>query len=208
MWKAYAELPSLRWRQQVADVALLVWVTAWTLAGRGLYRTVESLRGATASARDAGAGFAARLDGVARLVDGVPVVGASLRRPFVGAADAGRTLQSAGEAAGATVHTLALWAGFLVALVPIAWWAARYVPGRLRWMREAGAAASLRLDAEDLRLFALRAVANAPLHVLRAACADPAAALDRGDVLPLAAIELRRLGLALPATAAAATERR
>jgi hypothetical protein len=62
-------------------------------------------------------------------------------------------------------------------------------------MREAGAAADLRIDADDLRLFALRAVANAPLHVLRRATPDPAAALERGDDDALAGIELERLGL-------------
>jgi hypothetical protein len=123
------------------------------------------------------------------------VVGSSLRRPFLGAADAGRTLETAGSAAGSTVHTLALWLALFVALLPIVWLVARYVPGRVRWMREAGAASSLRLDAEDLHLFALRAATSAPFHVLRAACPDPSAALAAGDYDALAAIELRRLGL-------------
>jgi hypothetical protein len=193
--KPYAETPSLRLRQQLQDAALLVWVTAWTFVGRGLYRTVDGLRAATGDAESAGAGFAHRLDAVARSVRDLPVVGGTLRRPFVGGADAGRSLEAAGAAAGHTVHVLALWLGLLVALAPIAWLASRYVPGRLRWMREAGAAAGLRLDADDLRLFALRAATTAPLHVLRAACTDPAAALERGDYGPLAAIELRRLGL-------------
>jgi hypothetical protein len=193
--KPYAETPSLRLRQQLSDVGLLVWVTAWTFVGRGLYRTVEELRSATGEAESAGAGFASRLDAVARSVRGLPVVGGALRRPFVGAADAGRALESAGSTAGHTVHTLALWLGLLEALLPIAWLAARYLPGRLRWMREAGAAARLRIDADDLQLFALRAATTAPLHVLRAACPDPAAALAAGDYRALATVELRRLGL-------------
>lgn len=103
--------------------------------------------------------------------------------------------ESAGASAGDTVHTLALWSGLLVALMPIVWLLARYLPGRLRWMREAGAAAGLRIDADDLHLFALRAVANAPLYVLRRATPDPAAALAQGDDAALAGIELERLGL-------------
>lgn len=193
--KPYAETPSLRLRQQLQDGGTLVWVAAWLLVGRTLYRTIEHLRTATGGAESAGAGFADRLDAVARGVRDLPVVGGALRRPFVGAADAGRNLQAAGAAAGHTVHTLAMWVGFLVAVLPIAWLVARYLPGRLRWMREAGAAARLRLDGVDLQLFALRAAATAPLHELLRVSADPAAALASGDHHALAAIELRRLGL-------------
>lgn len=200
--KLYAETPELRRRQQLSDVATLCWVTVWLFVGRALYRTIEQLRAATGEAEEAGAGFADRLDAVARSAAGVPLVGGELRRPFTGAADAGRVLESAGAAAGDTVHTLALWLGLLVALLPIAWLLARYVPGRLEWMREAGAATQLQIDADDLELFALRAVANAPLHVLRRAVPDPAAALARGDYAALAGIELERLGLTRPAATA------
>lgn len=193
--KVYAEPPQLRLQQQLQDTATLVWVAAWGVAGRTLYRTIERLRTATAEAEQAGGGFARRLDDVARTVTDVPLVGNALRRPFAGAADAGRTLQTAGATAGDTVHDLALWVGLLVALLPIAWLLALRLPRRIRWMREAGAAAGLRIDADDLQLFALRAVATAPLHELRKATDDPARALAEGDYAPLAAIELARLGL-------------
>src|SRR5688572_18474895 len=91
--KIYAETPGLRLRQQLQDTATLVWVAAWGLAGRTLYRTIERLRTATAEAEQAGQGIARRLDDVARTVTDVPLVGNALRRPFTGAADAGRNLQ-------------------------------------------------------------------------------------------------------------------
>ena len=197
--KIYAETPGLRVRQQLQDTATLVWVAAWGLAGRTLYRTIEHLRTATTGAERAGRGFARRLDDVAGRIDDVPLVGDALRRPFTGAADAGRTLQTAGATAGDTVHELALWLGLLVALLPIAWVLARRLPRRISWMREAGAAATLRIGADDLHLFALRAAATAPLHELRRVTADPARSLAEGDYGPLAAIELARLGLRLPA---------
>ncbi len=193
--RIYAETPALRHRQQLKDVSTLVWIAGWCFAGRALYRTIEELRAAAAGAEAAGAGFATRLDSAARSVADVPLVGGSLRRPFIGAADAGRTLEAAGAAAGSTVHTTALWAGLLVALLPIAWVLVRYLPARFRWMREAGAASGLRIDGEDLELFALRAAATAPFHELRRAARDPAAALARRDFAALAEIELRRLGL-------------
>lgn len=193
--KLYAETVLLRRRQQLSDLAVVAWVAGWCLLGRALYRTIEQLKSATTSAQEAGAGFAGRLDDVSRRVAKLPVVGDDLRRPFTGAADAGRALESAGVAAGSTVHSIALWAGILLALLPILWLTARYVPGRLLWMREAGAASRLRIDAEDLELFALRAVATAPFHELRRASPDPAGALARRDFSALADIEMRRLGL-------------
>ena len=200
--KVYAETPGLRLRQQLQDTATLVWVAAWGLAGRTLYRTIEHLRAATRGAEAAGTNFARRLDDVAGRIDAVPLVGDALRQPFTGAADAGRTLQNAGATAGDTVHSLALWLGLLVALLPIAWILARRLPRRYRWMREAGAASTLRIDGDDLHLLALRAAATAPLHELRRATADPARALADGDYGPLAAIELARLGLRPPAAVA------
>lgn len=199
--KLYADTPALRLRQQLLDAITLVWVTAWMFLGRGLYGVIDELRVATAEAERAGAGFADRLDAAGRSAGGVPLVGRELSRPFTGAADAGRALESAGAAAGETVHSLALWLGILVALLPIAWVLSRYLPGRLHWIREAGAAARLRLDAENLQLLALRAVTTAPLHVLRRATPDPGGAFARGDYDALAGIELERLGLRRPTTA-------
>jgi hypothetical protein len=187
--KPYADTPGLRVRQQLQDAVAVLWIAGWAFAGRALYRTIEALRAATAQAEEAGAGFAGRLDAAARTAGDLPVVGGTLRRPFAGAADAGRALESAGAAAGDTVHTLALWLGLLVALLPIAWVLARYVPGRIRWMREAAAAAAMALDGEARRLLAIRAAATAPLHLVRRA---------GGDDDALARLELERLGLRLP----------
>ena len=198
--KLYAERAALRTRQQLRDLAVVLWLIAWCTAGRALFRTIDGLRTATTSVRDAGAGFAGRLDDVAGDVGRLPVVGGDLRRPFSGAADAGRALEHAGAAAGDGVHAVALWAGFLLALLPIAWVLAKYLPARISWVREADAARHIRMDDEGLRLFALRAVASTPLHRLRRAEPDPAGALARGEHEALAAIELGRLGLQLPRT--------
>ena len=187
--KPYAEAPARRRLQQLQDAVAVLWIAGWAFAGRALYRTIEALREATGRAEEAGAGFANRLDAAARTAGDLPVVGGPLRRPLAGAADAGRALEAAGTAAGDTVHAIALWAGLLVALVPIAWLLVRYVPGRVRWMREAAAGAAMALDADARRLLAIRAAAHAPLHVLRH---------TGGDEEALARLELERLGLRLP----------
>lgn len=199
--KIYADTPTLRVRQQVQDAATLLWVVVWLLAGYSLYRNIEDMRGAARGAEAAGAGFADRLDAAASTVRALPLLGEALRQPLVGAADAGRRLQAAGGDAGDTIHSMALWLGLLIALLPIVWLLARYGPGRLRWMREAAAVAKRPIGPDDLHLFALRAVASAPLHELQRATPDPAAAMAKGDYAPLAAIELARLGLRPPTTA-------
>jgi hypothetical protein len=126
---------------------------------------------------------------------GVPVVGSSLRDPIESASQAGRVLADAGRTQQDVVHTVAIMLGILFALLPILYALWQWLPARLQWIREASAAHRIRVDAEDLYLFALRAVATRPLPDLLRATPDPAAALAAGDYAPLAALELNDLGL-------------
>ena len=91
-----------------------------------------------------------------------PGIGDSLRAPFESAADAGLSLQEAGQGQQDLVHRIAWWLGVLLALIPITLVLIRYLPARLSWIREASAAHRLRIDASDLQLFALRAITNRP----------------------------------------------
>ena len=193
--KFYADLPALRLRQRVADFLVLVWIGAWIVIGRELFELVDRLRAAGDTTERAGLGMASRMTSIASRIDDVPAVGDALRRPFTGAASASRELASAGATASDTVHTLAIWLGLLVTVLPVLWLLVRWLPGRVLWVREATAATRLQIDADDLHLFALRAVTNRPLHELRRATPDPAGALARGDYAALAALELRDLGL-------------
>ncbi len=182
----------------VADGAMVIWVLLWVGVGLKLYSSIDDLRAASDSAASSGAGLASRFTAIAQNVRALPLIGGALERPFADAAAASRALQDAGASASSSVHSMAIWSGLLVALLPIIWLAARYVPARIRWVREATAAATMRIDADDLRLFAIRAIATQPLDALQRACPDPGAALAAGDYAPLAALELRRLGLPVP----------
>lgn len=193
--KLYAETPKLLTRQAVSDLGVLVWCVAWAIAGRGLYRAVEALRASGDAVERAGGGFADTLGDVAGRVGQVPIAGSRLQEPFRDAAGAGTALAEAGRSGSEAVHDVALWSGWLVALLPIVLLAALYLRHRYLWVREATAAARIRIDADDLQLFALRAVTNRPLHELVKASPDPAAALAAGDYRALAQIELRALGL-------------
>jgi hypothetical protein len=193
--KIYAETPGFRSRQVLADVAIAVWVFLWVRIGLRVKELVDALGAPGRTIEDAGSGFTETLLSAAREVGDVPVVGEALQAPLESAAGAGRVLQRAGATQQEVVHNLALWLGILLALIPILVALAHWLPWRVRWAREASAANRLKIDSDDLQLFALRAIANRPLDQLRRATPDPAAAFARGDYGPLAALELKELGL-------------
>jgi hypothetical protein len=193
--KFYAETSGLRARQVLGDLAVVAWTAAWMWAGVTLYRLVEKLAVPGARLEQAGGGFAGDVAEIQQKVGRVPVVGNELQGPFGRLAGVGQTLADAGATQQQVVHQLALWLGILVAAVPIVTLLLAWLPRRVSWAREAGAASRLRLAGADLELFALRAVANRPLRQLHRVTPDPAGALRTGDYEALADLELRALGL-------------
>jgi hypothetical protein len=99
------------------------------------------------------------------------------------------------------VHRLAWVLGIAIATIPILTVGVFFLPVRWRFAREASAGARFVDAAEDLDLFALRALARQPMHVLAKVSDDPSGAWrarDREVVTALAALELRDCGLSLP----------
>lgn len=193
--KLYAETAGLRARQLLGDLATLAWTAAWVAAGLTLYRLVERLAVPGARVEQAGSDFAGDVAEIQQRIGRVPVVGDQLQAPFGRLAGTGRTLAEAGATQQEVVHQLALWLGVVVAAVPVVTLLLVWLPRRVTWAREAGAASRLRMDGADLELFAIRAVANRPLRELRRVSADPAGALRAGEHHALADLELRALGL-------------
>jgi hypothetical protein len=193
--KLYAETARLRARQLLGDLATLAWTAAWVAAGLTLYRLVERLAVPGARVEQAGSDFAGDVAEIQQRIGRVPVVGDQLQGPFGRLAGTGRTLAEAGATQQEVVHQLALWLGVVVAAVPVVTLLLVWLPRRVAWAREAGAASRLRMDGADLELFAIRAVANRPLRELRRVSADPAGALRAGEHQALADLELRALGL-------------
>lgn len=193
--KLYAETSWQRSRQIAADTAVAVWIAVWIRVGAWIHELVNRLAEPGKSVEGAGAGIASAMRSAGERLGSLPAVGDSLRDPFDAAAGAGTALQRAGVAQQEAVHTLAMWLGILLAVIPIGYVLLRYAPWRTRWIREASAAARLRIDAEDLHLFALRAVATRPLYELQKVAPDPAGALAAGDYEALASLELGALGL-------------
>jgi hypothetical protein len=196
--KLYAETAGLRVRQLAGDLAVVAWTAAWVAAGLALYRLVEKLAAPGARVEQAGSSFAADVAEIQQTVGRLPVVGGQLQDPFGRLSGVGRTLAEAGVAQQEVVRQLALWLGVVVAAVPVVALLLVWLPRRVTWVREAGAASRLRLDGADLELFAIRAVANRPLRELHRVSPDPAGDLRAGEFQALADLELRALGLRAP----------
>jgi hypothetical protein len=193
--KLYAETAGLRARQLLGDLGVLAWTAVWVAAGLTLYRLVEKLAVPGARVEQAGSNFAGDVAEIQQKVGRLPVVGGELQDPFGRLSGVGRTLADAGATQQEVVHQLALWLGVVVAAVPIIALLLVWLPRRVTWIREAGAASRLRLDGADLELFALRAVANRSLRELHRVTPDPAGDLRTGEFEALADLELRALGL-------------
>jgi hypothetical protein len=198
----YAETSARRTLQVIGDLAVVAWIWVWIWVGGKVRDATLELR-APGRRIDASAGdLARRLRDAGETVAGVPLVGDEVRSPFDGAGDAADGLASAGRGQVQAVETLALWLGLAVALIPVLVLLWVYLPPRIAFVRRATAGRRFLDSGADLDLFALRAMAHQPLHVLARIDPDPAGAWRRGDAAvidDLARIELRSAGLRAPA---------
>jgi hypothetical protein len=197
----YAQHPGLRTRQVAVDVGMLAWVVLWVLVARTVHGAVLVLAEPGRAVEDLGDSVAGSMHSAAGVADDVPVVGDELAAPFGALAEAGSSVTGAGQATQDAVATLATVLAVVLVALPVGWLLLRWVPARLRYAREAGAARRLVTGTPDLHVLAARALATAPLPRLAALPAGTGAAWQAGDpaaVRALAALELRRLGLRLP----------
>ena len=104
----------------------------------------------------------------------MPIVGDELAAPFEALADASGSVRGAGQAAQDAVGTLAFVLAVVLVVLPVGWLLLRWLPWRLRYAREAGAARRLLAGTPDLEILAARAMATAPLPRLAARPRAPA----------------------------------
>lgn len=199
--KLYADTSLRRSWQILRDLLLLLWVVAWVWVGKVIYDGTMALAAPGRQIDESASGMASGLAEAGQRLDEIPLIGGGMAAPFDKAAAASASLAGAGRAEVEAVERLALVLGASIALVPILVVLAFYLPGRLRFIREATAGARFIDAAEDLDLFALRALTHQPMHVLAQIDDDPAGAWRRRDaavVRALAELELRESGLRLP----------
>jgi hypothetical protein len=200
----YAQHSALRTRQLAADLGMVAWLVLWVLVARTVHAAVLVLAEPGKAVEALGNSVAGNMDSAAGVAEDVPVVGDELAAPFDALADAGGSVTGAGQAAQDAVGTLATVLAVVLVVLPVGWLLLRWLPWRLNYAREAGAARRLIAGTPDLHVLAVRALATAPLLQLAALPAGTGAAWQAGDpaaVRALAAVELGRLGLRLPTEA-------
>lgn len=196
--KFYADRVPVALRQLLTDIAVVVWVYVWIRVALWIHDTVRTLAVPGQRLETAGTGIADNLAEAGGKVGRVPIVGDELTRPFTGAADAARSLADAGQQQQDFVADLALILPAIALSVPLALVLFLWLPLRLRWIRRAGVAATVRNDPAGQDLLALRALATQPLTELAKLGPDIAQSWRSGDpaaVTALAGLELRALGL-------------
>jgi hypothetical protein len=199
--KLYSDVGGQRVGQVVGDLVLVGWVYLCVQLGLLVFRITDALGAPGRKAAEAGDGLAGDLRKLSEPIGKVPAVGDQLRAPVDGAAGAAGKLAEAGRDQAHAVEQLAyVLAGVTIGL-PVLFALLIWLPRRIRFSRRATAAQKFINNAADLDLFALRAMANQPMHKLARISDDPVSAWREGDsavIAKLADLELRSTGLKAP----------
>ena len=199
--KLYADAPTRRTRQLLADVMFVLWILGWVWIGHVVQQGTMELAGVGRQTDASATSLANGLTSAGDTLSGIPLVGGGVAAPFDQMSSASQALAAAGRSQVSAVNRLSWVLGISIATIPILTVGVFFLPARWRFAREATAGARFIDAAEDLDLFALRALARQPMHVLAKVSDDPAGAWrarDREVVTALAALELRDSGLSLP----------
>lgn len=196
--KLYADHPGRFAVQLVSDVLFVCWLLGWVWIGNVVHDGTLALADPGLRIESSATSLAESMNDAGSALTDLPVVGDSAATPFDKAAAASTSLAEAGRAEVRAVERLAFWLGLVIALIPILVVSVRYLPARVRFVREATAGQRF-IDAQaDEELFALRAMAHQPLHVLARISHDPVGAWRHGDrrtTRALAALEMCSVGL-------------
>jgi len=187
--------------QIVSDAGLILWCVLWGyLASKA--RAFVLLFGVPASnAQDGVHNLSQSLDQASQSVESTPLIGDFLSSLLStieqGVSGFGLSLEQFVRLIGVASIVVAT----IIVAIPVAYYLWKWLPWRWTFVREATAGKKL-LPADDCaELFALRAIANAPMHDLVKITADPMGAWKRKDeriIRQLANLELNRDGLVLP----------
>jgi hypothetical protein len=199
--KLYSSVGVQRVGQLFGDLMLLAWIAFCTALGLTVFKITNALGYPGRKAAEAGDGLAGDLRKLSEPVGKVPAVGDELRAPIDGAAGAAARLAQAGRDQAHAVEQLAYLLAAVTIGLPVLFALLIWLPRRIRFSRRATAAQKFIDNAADLDLFALRAMANQPMHRLAKISDDPVGAWRQGDttvIAQLADLELRSTGLKAP----------
>ena len=200
MPKIWSELPLRRLKEQVADVATLIWVLFW---GTIVWQLFTFLSGFAAAGRAVSGGGQTMIESGRALGSSLAgLVGSQARDVAQEAfARAGRPLSDFGAELEQFIVVVALAISVLLAIVTLAPWLARYLPWRLDRLRRLRAAHRVIRTAPDIasgeveRLLAMRALTTLEYGTLLEYTPDPFGDWAHGRHDRLARAELASVGL-------------
>lgn len=202
MIKIWSELPVMRAKEQVADLATLLWVVFW---GNIVWQLFQFLADFAEAGRTVQAGGETMVQGGRDLGDslaGLPLVGSQVRDVARDAfAGAGQPLSDFGTELEQFIFVVAIVLALLLALVTIAPWLFRYIPwrwDRVRNMRAAHRAIRTAPEVADASIelaLAMRAMTRLDYSTLLEYTPDPLGDWTVGRHDRLARAELASVGL-------------
>ncbi len=202
MIKIWSELPVARTKEQIADVATLLWVLFWGSIAVRLFLFLASFAQAGRTIRSGGQQMVQSGRDLGDSLTGVLLVGPQLgdiaRNAF---AAPGQPLSAFGSQLEQFVVVVSVVLALLLALVTLVPWLNRYLPWRWKRLRRVRAAsrairtAPRAVDASIERILPMRAVSRLDYSTLLGYTPDPIGDWANGRHDRLARAELASVGL-------------
>ena len=201
--KFWSEVPSVRAREMLADVATWVWVSLWAVIAYRLYSTLAGFAEVGRAIGQGGSNIQSAGTSVGDALRGLPLVGEQVKdltRSAFGVA--GEPFVFVGRELEQLLLIIAALLGLLVLAVTLVPWLTRYVPWRARRLFELRTAhRAIRVAHRDVsdaaveRLLASRALHRLSYSELLEHTPDPLGDFIRGRYKRLAQAELESVGL-------------
>jgi hypothetical protein len=200
--RIWSELRVARTKEQVADVATVIWVALWGTVAWQLFQFLADFAEAGRTIRSGGQGMIQSGRDLGESLAGVPLVGQQLRDVARDAfAGAGTPLSEFGMQLEQFIVVIAVVLALLLALVTLIPWLSRYVPWRWERLRRTRAGhrairtAPAATADQVQEALALRAVARLDYATLLEFSPDPLGDWATGRHDRLARAELASVGL-------------
>ena len=202
MIKIWSELPIARSKEQIADIATILWVAFWGSIVWNLFLFLSGFAVAGRTIRDGGQTMIQNGRDLGESLAGLPLVGAQVhdlaRDAFAGA---GTPLSDFGTQLEEFIIVVSIVLAGLLALVTLAPWLARYLPWRWERLRRVRSAHRAIRTAPEVskahieRALAMRAVTRLDYTTLLEYTPDPLGDWAAGRNDRLAKAELASVGL-------------
>jgi hypothetical protein len=202
MIKIWSELPVARTKEQVADLATLIWVVFWGGIVWQLFQFLSSFAEAGRTIRAGGDGLIQGGRDLGESLAGLPLVGSQVRdiaRDAIGGA--GRPLSEFGTELEQFIFVVAVVLSLILALVTLGPWLTRYLPWRWERLQRVRAAHRAIRTAPGKgapgieKTLAMRAVTRLDYPLLLEFTPDPLGDWVSGRHDRLARAELASVGL-------------